>query len=556
MRRFGCLMLLVFGWVSSIRAADPVGMAAEGRIDVLGDSMVGAISDGAISLGRGQISRMNWLPADQQDLGYSIQLPASHRNWREFEIRFTPAKSGTVSFGLMGPWVSAGRNQLVRQEVEWDSLSAQGTVLPQNAGFEDPSGWQLQGGSIVTGTAARPAQDGQKFARSWHNGRVVAVLPVTAGTPVRIRGYLRSAIPAGYREMTRILSHETPAHQNAKKFLHGVNLGNYLEAPRGQDWGQNYTSRDFEEIRKAGFDHVRIPIGWQNYTGPGPQFILEEEIFGKVDPLVQWALDHQLNVIINVHHFDDFTTAPAAHKDRLVAIWEQLARRYAKLPESVAFELLNEPKDAATTTVLNPIYQELIAAIRTTNPTRPIFVGPGQFNRVAELANLNLPESDQNLIVTVHSYDPYYFTHQGASWGDAPIRNLRGVQFPGPPQTPLAVPEGASKDLQNWLGQYNTLPADRNPCSPRAMRELVADAREWSEYYGRPVHFGEFGAYFVADAQSRASYCREYRQAIEEAGLGWALWDWSAGFRYWDKEKNQPVEGMPDALFGPAASRE
>ena len=53
---------------------------------------------------------------------------------------------------------------------------------------------------------------------------------------------------------------------------------------------------------------------------------------------------------------------------------------YAKFPGEVAFELLNEPKDAATTVVLNPIYAEAIRVIRETNPRRVIFVGPGKWN--------------------------------------------------------------------------------------------------------------------------------------------------------------------------------
>jgi endoglucanase len=35
----------------------------------------------------------------------------------------------------------------------------------------------------------------------------------------------------------------------------------------------------------------------------------------------------------------------------------------------------------------------------------------------------------------------------------------------------------------------------------------------------------------------------------DENKLGWAIWDWSAGFRYWDKAKNQPMPGMREALF-------
>ena len=85
-------------------------------------------------------------------------------------------------------------------------------------------------------------------------------------------------------------------------------------------------------------------------------------------------------------------------------------------PTGLAFELLNEPKDAATTEVINPIFAETIRQIRRIDPKRTIFVGPGRWNSIGELPKLRLPDDDQNLIVTVHNYDPFYFTHQGADW--------------------------------------------------------------------------------------------------------------------------------------------
>lgn len=31
--------------------------------------------------------------------------------------------------------------------------------------------------------------------------------------------------------------------------------------------------------------------------------------------------------------------------------------------------------------------------------------------------------------------------------------------------------------------------------------------------------------------------------------MGWAIWDWKAGFRYWDDRKAERVTGMREALF-------
>ena len=65
-------------------------------------------------------------------------------------------------------------------------------------------------------------------------------------------------------EMRRIANRNTPAHQAAKKFLRGTNLGNYLEAPPGQDWGARYSEQDFVHIKAEGFDHVRLPVAWHH----------------------------------------------------------------------------------------------------------------------------------------------------------------------------------------------------------------------------------------------------------------------------------------------------
>ena len=351
-------------------------------------------------------------------------------------------------------------------------------------------------------------------------------------------------------QMKRMKS-DSPAHRAAKEFLRGVNLGNYLEAPPKQNWGAKYSREDFVHIRAEGFDHVRLPIAWHHHAGPAPEFKLSDAIFAKADFLVTNALNHSLNVIVNVHHFDEFTANPLGLTNKFYALWRQIAAHYASSPAAVAFELLNEPKDAATTAVLNPIYAEAIHQIRQSNPERTIFVGPGKWNQVSELPNLRLPAEDENLIVTVHCYEPFYFTHQGASWAGSDVRALKGIVFPGPPATPF-IPDSSvplKANVRSWLERYNTLPAEKNPCSARAFRDAIEKAKRWSDQSGRPVHMGEFGCYVRADWDSRARFYREFRQALEEFGIGWAMWDWKAGFRYWDDEKKQPAPGMREAIF-------
>ncbi len=343
---------------------------------------------------------------------------------------------------------------------------------------------------------------------------------------------------------------DSPAHQAAKRFMRGVNFGNFLETPPEQRWLIQHTTNDLAQARAEGFDHVRLPIGWHHYAGPAPDFKLSETIFARVDYMVTNATALGLAVILNIHNFDEFTTNPAANAAEFVAIWRQVALHYSNAPAGVALELLNEPKDAATTEVMNPIYAEAIRQIRAGSPKRIIFVGPGKWNSVNELSKLRLPEDDRNIIVTVHCYEPFYFTHQGATWAGQDTK-VTGIKFPGPPTEPLIPNAGFQLNpwVRDWIERYNTLPSDRNPCSPQAFRVMVDKAKDWSKKNDRPVHFGEFGCFIQADRESRVRYYGSFRQALDEAGLGWAIWDWKAGFRYWDAKAQQPVPGMREALF-------
>lgn len=354
--------------------------------------------------------------------------------------------------------------------------------------------------------------------------------------------------PENPPEMKPIKSHHTAAYREARKFMRGANLGDYLEAdPR---WHVQITTNDFAMIKREGFDHVRVPIGWHHYAGPGPDFTLSPEIFGKVDFVVTNLLAEKLAVMINIHHFDELDRDPAGATEEFLAIWRQIAEHYQHFSKDLVFELDNEPHDNATTVVMNPIYARAIAEIRKTNPHRTIVVEPGGWGSINELKNLVLPP-DKNIMVSVHCYEPFLFTHQGAGWA-GPDSKQTGFVFPGPPAEPLTPnPEFHLKPyILHRIDEYNTLPTDKNPVSPKAFIGRLKYVQEWSDYYGRPVNLGEFGAYTKADQASRTHFYAAFREACDRDHLGWCIWDWNSGFRYWDEKTQQPLLGMREALFG------
>jgi len=541
-------LVLAIGVPIALCQTNPIRLATVARIDLASPNV--NLTNGQVISGTGQLKRADWLASASQPRSYSADFTINHFGWHEVGLRFVPTANGTVDCSLMGPWASTANGRVYKQEVLWDAVEVSGAEL-KNGSFENTNeGWR-GGGVVERAPGSLPAVRGQHYGRAWHNQPLRTTLEVTAGTPVVLRAQARAVLPPNHPEMRRMADRNSPAHVAARRFLRGANFGNFLEVPPTQTWVVQHSTADLARMRAEGFDHVRIPVGWHHFTGPEPEYRLADEIFEKVDVLVTNALSVGLNVLLNIHHFDQFTSDPALHKNRFIAIWRQLAQHYRFQPNGLAFELLNEPRDKATTQIMNPIHSAAINEIRKVSPSRTIFVGPGKWNAIDELSLLILPNDDSNIVVTVHNYEPFNFTHQGASWTQPPA-DTKGIVFPGPPAAKLdPAPSAATNTtIVNWLKDYNSLPAGQNPSSRKAFAGKLKFAKQWSDYYGRPIHVGEFGCVTAADAGSRARYYSEFRKACEELGIGWAIWDWKAGFRYWDDKAQQPMAGMREALFG------
>lgn len=213
----------------------------------------------------------------------------------------------------------------------------------------------------------------------------------------------------------------------------GINLGQALEAPREGDWGFSLEADYFAEIADTGFGHVRVPMNWAAYADTAAPYEIPDgndptvthpdydNIWERVDWVLDQADEHDLMVILNVHHYEELHIEPLAHQDRFEAIWQQIAERYAEAGDHVVFELLNEPSAEFTEDpdLWNDIFAGALAVVRESNPTRPVVVGPVAFNSVDALDDLVLPD-DSHLITSIHFYEPFDFTHQGAPWIENP----------------------------------------------------------------------------------------------------------------------------------------
>ena len=508
----------VFVFAQMAGAADPI--ATHARIDVVAESEFATLSNGKWSFENGSfVKRMTWLTDKRHRATYFGEFNIVDFAAAPTVFSFVADRDTQVKVELLGIWRDDGRGGAKRLMVDWEGFSA--------------SGAQIIG---------KPFQP----KTTWARDPIQLTLQVQKGVPV----YLQLAAKA-HREQRKTAKQNTRAHQLATRLKRGINLSNWLEVPPNEDWGDNACDgKDFAAISRSGFDHVRLPVGWQHRTGPRPDYRINEAVYRKVDRVIKLANDFDLALIIDIHHFDRFTEDPKTHRAKFVSLWKQISQRYAGLGDDVFFEILNEPSEAATAEVMNDVYAETIRVIRQTNPNRGILVGPADFNSVYQLANLELPADDEALIVSFHNYDPFPFTHQGANWTIPGVRGLRNIPFPGPSVNRLPMIANAHDYSKRWIEDFNSVRDPKfNVGGTMSIVRMLEMAKGWSDTHGRPVHLGEFGAFLNADDASRASYYRAVRTAAEERGIGWAAWSWRADFAYFDEKRRTPRPGMRAALF-------
>jgi endoglucanase len=290
----------------------------------------------------------------------------------------------------------------------------------------------------------------------------------------------------------------------------GINLGNALDAPHEGDWGIILSDADFDLVKSAGFNHVRIPVRFGTHADLTSPYTLDPAFLARVDWAVQSALDRGLKAILDRHNEEDFIADPETERPRFLAVWRQLAEHYAAYPQELAFEILNEPHGAVDEEMSNELMAAALAVIRASNPSRMVIVAPTGWSDVEDLPTLVLPDSDPNLMATFHYYDPKSFTHQAA---DTDV---------------------------DWAGDD----IDR-----RSMAAQFDAAAQWSQTQNRPLYVGEFGATHSADMEARGRWTAAVVAQCDAHQLPYAYWDLRAEFAAWDRWAKAWHKEIIDALL-------
>lgn len=297
----------------------------------------------------------------------------------------------------------------------------------------------------------------------------------------------------------------------------GINIGNTFEAM--PSWQSSFDAEDIKRIADLRFTHIRLPIRWErdDRSLSVSPYTIRPEFFNTIRSVVDEALKNKLHIIINMHHHDALYANPNDQKERFLAQWQQISDYFKNYSDSLLFEIMNEPHDNLSSSLWNIFSKEALQVIRTTNPKRCVLLGTAEWGGIGGLKSLEIP-NDPHLILTIHYYNPFQFTHQGAEW---------------------------SEGSDAWLGtEWKDTEYER-----KTIWEDFKLVKHISEEKNIPIHIGEFGAYSKADLKSRILWTQYLARWFEQQSFSWAYWEWNSGFGIYDPKSGTYNTGLVDALI-------
>ncbi|QOI99361.1 MAG: glycoside hydrolase family 5 protein [Phycisphaeraceae bacterium] len=365
-----------------------------------------------------------------------------------------------------------------------------------------------------------------------------------------------AVLSAGLASLTPILAaHPAPPDDPTgppkivlDRLAKGINLSHWFWIPHGGPsrfaHPSTFTADDAKTLRAWGLTHARLPIDPGFFFDPADPTRLKPDAASRLDDALALLHDAGLLVVLDFHALGTPTadryeahlrpTHPDAQQrlDEYLAQWRALATHTAaRDPSRLVFEPMNEPVFEGAPGRWDEIQPKVIAQIRAAAPRHTILATGSGWGGIDGLTRLQ-PLDDPNLVYSFHFYEPMTFTHQGAAWGAPNWKNLANIPYPASPENIGPALESMThqrgRDEARWYADQRWNAAK--------ITDHIAKARAWSNAHARPVYCGEFGAYTNAPRHDRLVWITDVRTALEANAIGWAMWDYSGGFRLVESE--------------------
>ncbi len=314
-------------------------------------------------------------------------------------------------------------------------------------------------------------------------------------------------------------------------FTKGVNLTNWFQTPSARQVQFNkYTKKDFENIKSLGCDVIRLPINLHYMTNGAPDYEIDPLFYTFMDQVVDWAEELQIHLILDNHTFDPSGNTDPAVRNILLKVWPRVAAHYKDRSNFIYYEVLNEPHGISDEE-WNDIQKNVVTAIRAVDAKHTIIVGPANWNSFHNLDKMPVFDDD-NLIYTFHFYEPFLFTHQGASWVSPSMEPLTGVPYPYNADSMPPLPENLKGSwIESAYNNYHTAGTEQY------VRDMIDTAAQFMAERNVPLFCGEMGVYMQNSKNNdRIFWYKTVREYMDSLKIPYTMWDYRGGFGLFEKD--------------------
>ena len=313
-------------------------------------------------------------------------------------------------------------------------------------------------------------------------------------------------------------------------FMRGIDLGGWFSqcVHTEEHYDGFITEADFPIIKAWGADHVRVPVDYELLEDKDGE--PKEGGYSRLERAVSLCRGNGLNMVLDLHKTAGFSFDPGEHEagffeneyyqERFFRLWENIARRFGKYRDMLAFELLNEVTEKEYRDTWNRIAATAIKRIRAIAPDVKILVG-GYWHNSASAVKDILPPADENIVYNFHCYEPLIFTHQGAYWMDTMDASFRisvSASFGEMAEAEKRMLPGSSAGLEKYPPETRL--------SSGYFEDFMAEAVSVAEERGVALYCGEYGVIDKASPEDALSWFRMINAAFEKYGIGRAAWSY------------------------------
>lgn len=253
--------------------------------------------------------------------------------------------------------------------------------------------------------------------------------------------------------------------------LTGVNFPAYGWGDSGEDPKAVFNAKDFRQedyfrVADMGMNVVRLNIWYRLFEHDYYPYLYDKpEGWDWLNQQIAWAKEARVYIILSMmrpqgeyqgpDYEGQFWEEDPYYRDRLQALWVEIATRYKDETQLAAYDLLNEPWTNERNDLWTAYAQELTTAIRAVDSNHLLDIQQDLSTATPFL----IDDPAQNVMYDFHFYEPYYYTAQflrrgwQGQYGDplTPIMPWDWELELGDPLAPPAVPSGNS----DWA-QYET----------------------------------------------------------------------------------------------------